>query len=188
MDNISTMDCRDILSSCFKVPAEEMKGDNLTEIFSSLRENGSKHIVEGLLVLFERYADEKARFKGESFTSSRDIFDAIKLKFVGKMQEEFHCIYLDNKHRIINCQMITKGILNQSMCHPRECFAPAIEKRAAAVVFFHNHPSGCPQPSQQDKQITQRLKEVGELVGIRVLDHLIIGGDSYFSFVDENLL
>ena len=186
--DISTMDCRQILTQCFQVPASEMKGDSLNEIFSNLRSNGNKHVVDGLLVLFERYAEEKARFKGEAFTCSRDIFDKIKLKFVGKMQEEFHCIYLDNKHRVIECQMITKGTLNQSLVHARECFAPAIEKRAAAVVFFHNHPSGDPQPSQQDQQITKRLKEVGELVGIRVLDHLIVGADTYFSFVDENLI
>jgi DNA repair protein RadC len=188
MDNISHMDCREILNQCFDVPSEEMKGDSLTEVFSSLRQNGNRHIVDGLLVLFERYAEEKARFEGESFTSSRDIYEAIKLKFVGKMQEEFHCIYLDNKHRIIECQMITKGTLNQSLVHPRECFAPAIEKRAAAVVFIHNHPSGNPAPSQQDRDITKRLQEVGELVGIRVLDHLVVGGDTYFSFVDDNLL
>ena len=167
MDVISTMDCREILTECFNVPAQEMKGDNLNEIFTNLRSNGNKHIVDGLIILFERYAEEKARINGETIHNSRDIFDRIKLKFVGKMQEEFHALYLDNKHRIIESRMITKGTLNQSLVHPRECFSPALEMRAAAVIFVHDHPSGDPKPSQQDIQITKRLQEVGDLVGIK---------------------
>ena len=187
MDNISTMDCRQILTACFQVPAEEMKGDNLNEIFSNLRNNGNKHIVDGLLVLFERYAEEKARMNGEAITRSTDIYDRIKLKFVGKMQEEFHAIYLDNKHRIVDCRMISKGTLNQSLVHPREVFSPAIELRAAALIIIHNHPSGDPKPSNQDIQITKRLYEVSDLVGIKLLDHLVIGSERYFSMVDEGI-
>ena len=71
----STMDCREILTQCFQIPASEMKGDSLNEIFSNLRSNGNKHVVDGLLVLFERYAEEKARLKGETITNSSGIFD-----------------------------------------------------------------------------------------------------------------
>ena len=72
--------------------------------------------------------------------------------------------------------------------HPREVFASAIEHRAAALIFVHNHPSGEPAPSQKDFRITERLVEVGKLVGIPVLDHVIMGGDNYTSFADKGLL
>ena len=72
--------------------------------------------------------------------------------------------------------------------HPREVFASAIEHRAAALICFHNHPSGDPEPSQEDFRITERLVEVWKLVGIPVLDHVIVGGDNYTSFADKGLL
>ena len=83
--------------------------------------------------------------------------------------------------------MITMGTLNQSLIHPREIFAPAIELRAASVILIHSHPSGDTKPSQQDIEITKRLSEVGEIMGIKVMDHVIIG-DDYFSFVDDGIM
>ena len=83
--------------------------------------------------------------------------------------------------------MISLGTLNQSLVHPREIFAPAIELRAASVILIHSHPSGDVQPSNQDIEITKRLSKVGEIMGIKVLDHVIIGED-YFSFVDQDMM
>ena len=83
--------------------------------------------------------------------------------------------------------MITLGTLNQSLIHPREIFAPAIELRAASVILIHSHPSGDSKPSKQDIEITKRLCDVGEIMGIKILDHVIIG-DDYFSFVDQDLM
>jgi len=125
---------------------------------------------------------------GVSFRSSSDIYDYVKSQVRDNRQELFYTLILDNKHRVIRLEQITKGTLNQSLVHPREVFSPAIQVRAAAVVLVHNHRSGDPKPSQQDRQITKRLQEVGDLVGIKVLDHLIIGNDGYFSFVDGNLM
>ncbi len=102
-------------------------------------------------------------------------------------QEEFHVLILDNKHRVILEQLISKGTLTQSLIHPRECFAPAISLRAAAIILVHNHPSLDPKPSQQDIEITKRLSEVDVLVGIKVLDHVIVG-DNYFSFADDGMM
>lgn len=187
--DVARMDSREIITNCFGVPAESMRGDSLNDVFSSLKENGSKHIVDGLLMLFERYAEEKTRLKGSSFSRSIDIFESFQLFFSLKKQEEFHALLLDNKHRLIDDSiLITKGTLNQSLVHPREVFAPAIEKRAAAIIFMHNHPSGDPKPSQQDIDITKRLREVGNIVGINVLDHIVMGATDYFSFVDEELM
>jgi len=83
---------------------------------------------------------------------------------------------------------VSEGSLNQSIVHPREVFAPAVRESAAAVIFVHNHPSGDPSPSREDREITRRLKEAGELLGIRVLDHVIVGDGSYYSFTESGVL
>ena len=83
---------------------------------------------------------------------------------------------------------MTIGILNRSLVHPRVVFADAIEQHAAALICIHNHPSGDSSPSEEDKRVTRRLKESGELLGIPLLDHVIIGKDSYTSFADEGRL
>lgn len=144
--------------------------------------------LHGMIDLSNRLQQTKTLAPGITFTSSSDIFEYVKSEVGDSRQELFYTLILDNKHRVIRLEDISKGTLNQSLVHPREVFAPAIQVRAAALVLIHNHPSGDPKPSNQDKQITKRLQEVGKLVGIQVLDHLIIGSNSYFSFVDENLI
>lgn len=96
-------------------------------------------------------------------------------------------LLLDGKNRITRKVQVSEGSLNQSIVHPREVFAPAVRESAAAVIFIHNHPSGDPAPSREDREITRRLKEAGEILGIKVLDHIIIDG-AYFSFVESGLL
>ena len=83
---------------------------------------------------------------------------------------------------------ISEGSLTASLVHPREVYNPVIRESAAAVIFVHNHPSGDPAPSQEDIEITRRLKEVGQVMGVRVLDHVVIGHDRYFSFSDRGML
>ena len=128
------------------------------------------------------------RVQESSLTSSKDVALKYIEQLSGAMQENFIVVLLDNKHRPIMDVQVSRGTLNQSLVHPREVYAPAIEQRAAAVILVHNHPSGDPEPSQQDIQITKRLQEVGELVGIKVLDHIIVAGNTYLSFVDDGLL
>jgi len=119
---VSKMDSREILNACFGIPTEEMRGDNINDLFSSLRTNGSKHIVDGLLALFERYAEQQSRMEGEIFNKSSKIFECMRLRFVNKFQEEFFALILDNKYRMIDEPLlITRGTLNQSLVHPREC-------------------------------------------------------------------
>jgi DNA repair protein RadC len=84
--------------------------------------------------------------------------------------------------------MVSQGSLTASVVHPREVFNPAIRDSAAAVIFVHNHPSGDPQPSQEDRVLTTRLADAGKLLGIQVLDHIIVGRNTYMSFADEGLL
>jgi proteasome lid subunit RPN8/RPN11 len=120
--------------------------------------------------------------------NSLDIYHQLRDELSSAVQESFYTLILDNKHRRISLQHISKGTINQSLVHPREVFAPAIQLRATSVVLLHNHPSGDPHPSAQDIDITKRLIEVGQIVGIKVIDHVIVGQDAYFSFMDEGIL
>jgi DNA repair protein RadC len=128
------------------------------------------------------------RVQESSLSSSKEVALRYLEKLSGDKQENFVVALLDNKHRLIKDVLVTRGTLNQSLVHPREVFAPAIELRAAAIIILHNHPSGDTTPSQQDLDITKRLCEVGQIVGITVLDHVIVGGNTYLSFLDEELL
>ncbi len=95
---------------------------------------------------------------------------------------------LNNKNQKIREVKVSEGSLTASLVHPREVYNPVIRESAAAVIFVHNHPSGDPEPSQEDLEITRRLKEVGEVIGVRVLDHVVIGRERYYSFSDRGLL
>ncbi|NCU34156.1 DNA repair protein RadC, partial [Candidatus Saccharibacteria bacterium] len=96
-----------------------------------------------------------------------------------KKQEYFVCLTLDGANRLIAKRVISIGTLTASLVHPREVFAEAITDRAASIIVGHNHPSGNLEPSAADKQVTERLKEAGEVLGINLLDHLIITKDSF---------
>lgn len=99
-------------------------------------------------------------------------------------REHFMVLHLNSKNCLIGQETISIGSLNQSITHPREVFKAAVINGSAAVILAHNHPSGDPFPSDEDRAITARLREVGELIGIKVLDHIILGSDGYFSFVE----
>ncbi len=100
------------------------------------------------------------------------------------VQEEFHIVTLDTKHKPIATHRITVGTLDASLVHPREVFRPAIRDAASAVLLVHNHPSGDPTPSLEDRQVTNRLTEAGKLIGIQVLDHIIVARESCVSLRD----
>ncbi|RMF86029.1 MAG: JAB domain-containing protein [Nitrospinota bacterium] len=122
------------------------------------------------------------------FRSSQDVFTYYHPLFVNVKQEIFKCILLDSKNRFLKEVTVSEGSLTASLVHPREVFKPAIRESAAAVIFVHNHPSGDPTPSKEDLEMTRRLVQVGEIIGIRVLDHIIVGDGRYVSFADQGLL
>jgi len=103
-------------------------------------------------------------------------------------KEIFKIVLLDSKNKILKDIVISQGSLTSSLVHPREVLNPAIKESAAAIVLIHNHPSGDPAPSQDDIEITHRLKQACDIVGIKVLDHIVIGEKSHFSFLDEKML
>ncbi len=105
-----------------------------------------------------------------------------------KASEEFYSLYLNTKNQIIGVEMISRGTLNASLIHPREVFKGALLANANCIMLAHNHPSGNPEPSNADKQVTSILVKAGKLLDVQVLDHIIVGDESYFSFRESGLL
>lgn len=125
---------------------------------------------------------------GTRVTSSADLFRHFHPSLRDLKHELFKVILLDAKNTVLKEATISEGSLTLSIVHPREVFALAIREAAAGVIFLHNHPSGDPAPSSEDRQLTDRLVAAGTLLGIRVLDHVIVGDGRYVSFADEGWL
>jgi DNA repair protein RadC len=120
-------------------------------------------------------------------TSSREVFDLFRF-MANETKEHFLALHMDSKNHILCIDQVSSGSLNASIVHPREVFKTCLLSSAAAVLFLHNHPSGNPDPSREDLELTTRLKEGAELLGIRVLDHIIIGSGRYISLADQGLV
>jgi DNA repair protein RadC len=131
---------------------------------------------------------ETKRRERFAIQSPEDIVQRYGAKFRDLVQEELWVFPLNSVNRVLEPKQITKGILNSSLAHPRECFREAISQSAAAVIFVHNHPSGNPEPSQDDLAITKQLVEAGKVIGIAVHDHIIIAADRFVSFADRRLM
>lgn len=133
--------------------------------------------------LSKRYLIKQNR----KITHASDIYEELK-EYRDKKQEYFLTLYLDGANHLCETRVITIGTLNQSLVHPREVFAPALEHRCASIIVAHNHPSGVLSPSDEDIAVTQRLKESGKLLGIELLDHVIFTKDGYISLRDDGVL
>ncbi|MHB8846167.1 MAG: RadC family protein [Nitrospirota bacterium] len=131
---------------------------------------------------------QKPTMAGASFCASQEVADFYQPRLRDARKEEFRCILLDTKNRLIREETVSTGSLTASLVHPRETFKSAVRESAAAVIFVHNHPSGDIKPSQEDILLTRRLVQAGDLLGIRVLDHVIVGDGGHFSFRDSGLL
>jgi len=139
-----------------------------------------------ILALFEfnkRHNLSKAN--GKAITCANDVFSYVSPKLSGLDKECFMVLHLDSKNKVIKDEVVSMGTLNGSLIHPREVFKSAIKESANSIIFVHNHPSGDPEPSQEDTEMTKRLFDAGELLNIKVLDHIIIGKDNYHSFKEN---
>jgi DNA repair protein RadC len=127
---------------------------------------------------------------GERATASEDVVRISTPIFadLDADKEHFVLFALNNKHRVNGFKVISTGTLTATLVRPADVYSAALHLAPAAVVFVHNHPSGDPAPSPEDTEITRRLKECGDLLAIRVLDHIILGNEQYFSFSDRGLL
>ncbi len=131
---------------------------------------------------------QKPAIAGASFCASQEVADYYQPRLRDLKKEEFRCVLLDTKNRLIREASVSTGSLTASLVHPRETFKSAVRESAAAVIFVHNHPSGDTKPSQEDILLTRRLVQAGDLLGIKVLDHVIVGDGGHFSFRDSGLL
>lgn len=137
----------------------------------------------------QRYLKEKIIGKTIELKSSKAVFDYLYQSMPKEKKEVFKVLFLDGKNKLIEVEDLFEGSLTSSAVYPREIMKTAIIKyTAAALIFAHNHPSGDPHPSESDKEITKELVSAGEVMEIKVLDHIIIGSNKYFSFADEGLL
>lgn len=141
--------------------------------------------IKAGLELGRRVAIQPLR-PGDAIGGSADVWNVYRHRYEHIPQEHFVTLMLDTKNRVIQTHIVSKGTLNGSLAHPREVFKEAIRRSASAVILLHNHPSGDPSPSPEDVSLTQRLAEAGKILGIRVLDHVILGSGTYYSFKDEN--
>lgn len=126
--------------------------------------------------------------KKKQFRSSEDVVNYYIPLMRNIKKEIFKIVLLNSKNKILKDIVISQGSLTSSLVHPREVLSPAIKESAASIILIHNHPSGDPAPSRDDIEITHRLKQACDIVGIKVLDHIIIGEKSHFSFVDQKML
>jgi DNA repair protein RadC len=113
------------------------------------------------------------------------VHDLLSGELRGLAQETFHVLLLDGKHRLRRRERVSEGTLTASLVHPREVFGPAVREGAAALIVVHNHPSGDPEPSAEDLAVTRRLIEVGRILGVPLLDHVVIGDEGYVSIRDR---
>jgi DNA repair protein RadC len=143
--------------------------------------------IKACLEIAKRMGSQKWQ-TGEPLRSSEDVYRHFRENLGREKRELFYVVLLNNKNRKIREVKISEGSLTASLVHPREVYNPVIRESAAAVIFVHNHPSGDPAPSPEDIDITKRLKEVGDVMGVRVLDHVVIGYDRFFSFSDKGML
>lgn len=117
----------------------------------------------------------------QKIETSEDVFNILKNQIGDKKREHFKLLSLDTRNKLININDISIGTVNTSLAHPREIFKPAIKDSAVSVILAHNHPSGVVEPSKEDVKFTKKLKEAGELLDIRVLDHIILTSEKFKS-------
>ena len=142
--------------------------------------------MQAVVEMSKRYLEEKLQ-RGAVMSSASVVKSYLKARLQQYPFEVFSCLFLDNKHRVIEYEELFRGTIDGASVHPREVVRRTLHHNAAAVILAHNHPSGVAEPSQSDIQITQKLKQALELIDVRVLDHLIVG-DEVVSFSERGLI
>lgn len=146
-------------------------------------------IDDALAILARRMAEVIERNTyGEVFRDPRDTCDYIKLKLADRLSEVFSVLWLDNRHRLIAFEELFHGTVDGASVHPREVVRAALHHNAAACILAHNHPSGLAEPSAADRKITSQLRDALGLVGVRVLDHLVVGAGEPVSMAARGLI
>lgn len=142
-------------------------------------------LIQAAMEIGRRAVGERPK-PGRRLASASDVWSHLRARLAMSEVEEFWALALDVRHRIQSERCLARGSLTGVEVHPRDVFRPLIRSAAAAVIFCHNHPSGDPTPSRQDVELTARLREVGELCGIAVLDHVVVGWEGFASLAERN--
>jgi len=154
-----------------------------------MKQETVKHKKRVNIISLKVIKESSVLYEGRKLSSPEAARKLLMPFFDGMDREKFLAIYLNVKNEPNAIHTVSIGSLNSSIVHPREVYKGALMSNAASVIFAHNHPSGNPEPSQNDKNMTKRLIEAGEILGITTIDHLIIGGDEeYFSFKEHQLI
>lgn len=165
------------------VQAVDAKGLNLkVEDLEHLEGMGA---VKAMVVIAAiEFARRRIKPGGLKITTPADVLPLIR-HFADRKQEHFLCITINGANEVINVRVVSIGLLDRTPVHPREVFADAITDRASGIILAHNHPEGGVEPSEADADVTRRIKQAGEIVGIHLLDHIIFNPTAYFSFLEE---
>lgn len=167
-----------------------LSGVPLMEVVRECGSVGPRRLqrLEASVELGRRALAARAARRGVVISTPEHVIDVIRPLLLGKDKEHFVCLALNTKNMLLKVIEVSVGSLNASIVHPRDLFRDAISVSAASVVVAHCHPSGDPTPSGADIQLTRRLVKAGDVIGIEVLDHVIVGGDEFTSFRDQSLM
>ena len=141
-----------------------------------------------MIELSKRFNTLRANKEDKKISSPKDVANLLMNEMANSNQEVLKLIMLDTKNKIIGNKDVFKGTLNSSIVHPREIYSEAIKRNSANIIVCHNHPSGDPEPSKEDINITMRLKECGKIMGIDLLDHIIIGNNQFISLKEKGII
>ena len=141
--------------------------------------------VVAMFEIFRRTSRLESKGFKVKIKNAEDVYNYFKDTLANKNKEHFIALFLDTKNRIIGEEVVSVGALNSSIIHPREVFNPAIKASASSVVIVHNHPSGDISPSKEDEEVTKMLNEAGRILGIKVLDHVIVGKDGFVGIKEK---
>lgn len=158
------------------------------EINTQLQDEIKTMRIIAMFEIFRRTNKLKKQGYKQKITSAEDVFNRYVDQLQDKQKEHFHSLYLNTKNHVISDQLVSKGTLNASLIHPREVFKKAIQSSANSIILVHNHPSGDPTPSKEDEIVTKNLVNAGDLLGITVLDHVVIGKETYVSMKETGVI
>lgn len=154
---------------------------SLPELENEFKNDIQAMKIQAMFEIFRRTNRLQKKGYKPKIETAKDVFNYYIDELQDKKKEHFYVLFLDTKNKIIGEELVSVGTLNASLIHPREVFKGAIKASANSVVFVHNHPSGNCIPSKEDEEITKKLFDAGDILGINVLDHVVIGKDGYHS-------